>query len=63
MGKTIDECLFEIFSKQQAATATRRLKIYKSRFFRQGLPYRTKIKILTENGYLKMREELFCKKK
>lgn len=62
MGKTIDECLFEIFSKQQWSEATRRLRIYKSRFFRAGLPLRTKLKILQEHGYIKTREALYDKK-
>jgi len=62
MGKTIDECLFEIFTKQVWAETTKRLTIYKSRFYRAGLPLKTKLKILEEHGYIKTREALYDKK-
>ncbi len=58
-GKKIDDCLLEIFAKQQHSEATVRMRTYKSRFFKDGLPYRTKIKILQENGYIKSQEELW----
>lgn len=61
MDKTIDECLFEIFSKQEWSTSTRRLRIYKSRFFNHGLPVRTKIKILQEHGYIQTRPAYYGK--